>query len=249
MSTSADPVHTAHQIQSAIERMDVDALSIRRAQSSPGPILIAARPGLSAMRRRSGRETPGCTHSDVACLFASSMSVVVDTARSSAAMGRTEYGKSAGRKSQRRWPPLRIMAPRSSIPLGRRSCARRAGIPPCLRQTPSRLRVLKRREHVTVRQPCIRMWMAESGDIPERRQDFRFARRGQIVEPGASRVESVREQMPVAGRFNFGVVRMRPGHPRRQRGHDGTVLRRRRRSIDHREEVARLARGIAGPRE
>ena len=91
--------------------------------------------------------------------------------------------------------------------------------------------------------------MTESRYVSKRGGYPRKEGLGEIEQPRASGVESVREQ-EVAGRhLVLGVMRVRARRARGERGDNGAVVRRAWIGIDDAEEVAGLSFGIASPDE
>ena len=150
-------------------------------------MLIAARPGLSAMlRRASGQKPPELHPLRRRCL----VRVVHVGRRGHGAIERRDgqhasTGKSAGRNRASVAPLLRIIALRSSISTDRRSVSGARASRRARRES----RRTETSQNVSVRQPCITMWMAESGDVAERRagssvREVRDGRRARCVPRG-----------------------------------------------------------------
>lgn len=83
--------------------------------------------------------------------------------------------------------------------------------------------------------------------IAELRRDARIGRRGEIEDEGASRAETVGEELPVGGQFVLGVVRAVPEPRHGDRRHERAVTLRLLRDIEDREEVRLRGVGRGGP--
>ena len=102
---------------------------------------------------------------------------------------------------------------------------------------------------MTVGEPDVRVGMAESIHLAERPENLRLPRLIEVEQPRPSGMKTVRQQVSIGGHLVLGVMRMRSGDAGRNRRDDGAVVRGARIGIDHREEVARLLLGVAGPHE
>src|SRR6185437_905985 len=96
--------------------------------------------------------------------------------------------------------------------------------------------ILKGRQHAIASQSNERMWMTESGHVPERREYPWLERIVQIEQPRAFGIKVVREEMPARSKLVFRVMRHPDGARQHARQH-ATICSRLRVGVDRRHET------------